>query len=312
MATKLIRSLYNVSEAMQAGVMTIGNFDGVHLGHQALVESVVAAAKARACPSLVMTFEPHPFEFFAGDQLTIPRLTRLREKFVALAALGMDFVIILPFNQGLANETASNFIKNSIVNPLHPQHLIIGDDFHFGHQRMGNITLLQTLGQTLSFTVATLPTVVIAGERVSSTRVRKALAAGDHALVARLLGRPYSLLGRVRAGDQLGRQWGYPTANIYLHRKLTPVHGVYTVRVHGIDSEPLPGVANVGTRPTVDGMTTLLEVHLLDFNRDIYGRYVQVEFCEKLRNEIRYSHVNQLIEQIAKDVAVAKKYFNKE
>ena len=312
MPTKLIRSLYNLTRAEQGGVVTIGNFDGVHLGHQQLIAKVVAVAKERRVPSLVMTFEPHPFEFFSGDELTIPRLTRLREKYRALAECGIDNILILPFNQKIASISASDFIKHILVESLQVRHIIIGDDFHFGYRRLGNFALLQEMGAQCGFTVEAMPTVILGGERVSSTRVRQALAEGDHALVRALLGHPYSMLGRVRGGDQLGRQLGFRTANIYLHRKLTPVRGVYTVYMHGIAEHPLPGVANVGTRPTVDGTTTLLEVHLLAFNQDIYGRYVQVEFCEKLRDEERYPNLELLKLQIAKDVAVARDYFAKQ
>lgn len=309
MSTRLVRSLYNVTPAKQGGVMTIGNFDGVHIGHQQLLANVIAKARELRAPSLVMTFEPHPFEFFAGDNLTIPRITRMREKFCALADCGVDNVIIIPFNQKLANISASDFSTQIIGATLQPRHLVIGDDFRFGHQRQGDFALLQETGARSGFSVEATPTVLVDGERVSSTRVRQALASGDHALVKRLLGHPYTMLGRIRRGDQRGRQFGFPTANIYLHRRLTPVRGVYTVYVHGVGDHPWPGVANIGTRPTIDGTRTLLEVHLLDFDQEIYGRYVKVEFCEKLREEVRYPSVELLKEQIARDVLAARTYF---
>jgi riboflavin kinase / FMN adenylyltransferase len=310
MPTKLIRSLYNIQPEQWGGVLTIGNFDGVHLGHQQLVANAVQEARKRGGPSIVMTFEPHAFEFFSRDQVTIPRLTRLREKFYALAACGVDNVLILKFNQILASLSATDFVTHVVHDSLHPAHVIVGDDFHFGRDRQGTFLLLKEMGEKLGFTVQTMPTVMMDGERMSSTRVRKALAAGDHQLVKRLLGRPYSMLGRVRRGNQRGREFGFPTANIYVHRKLTPVSGVYTVYMHGITNCPWPGVANIGTRPTVDGTRTILEVHLLDFNQEIYGRYVQVEFCEKLRDEVRYPNLDLLKEQISKDVAKARDYFN--
>lgn len=311
MPTKLIRGLYNLTPAQTGGVVTIGNFDGVHVGHQELVASVVEKARAKKIPSLVMTFEPHPFEFFGKDHLTIPRITRLREKFSALAACGVDNVLILPFNQELANIPAQQFVTEIVGQALQPQYVIIGDDFRFGHQRQGDFNLLQEMGKTLGFQVEAMPSILVEGERVSSTRVRKALAAGDHALVKHLLGHPYAMQGRIRLGDQRGRQLGFPTANIYLHRKLTPVRGVYTVYMHGIADHPWPGVANIGTRPTVDGTRTLLEVHLLDFHQEIYGCYVQVEFCQKLRDEERYANLDLLKEQIKKDVINARQYFQK-
>lgn len=309
MSTRLIRSLYNVKPAQHGGVVTIGNFDGVHVGHQALIARVVERARERAVPSTVITFEPHPFEYFGRANLTIPRITRLREKFTALAACGVDNVLILPFNQRLAELSASDFVQAVMADALQPCHMVIGDDFRFGRQRQGDFALLTELGQALGFSVEAMPTCEISNERVSSTRVRKALAEGDHALVRTLLGRPYSMMGRVRPGDQRGRVLGFPTANIYLHRQLTPVKGVYTVYMHGIGSDPIPGVANIGVRPTVDGTRSLLEVHLLNFNQDIYGRYVRVEFCQKLRDEMRYPNLDLLMQQIAIDVENAKNYF---
>jgi len=309
MPTKLIRSLDQIQPINQGGVVTIGNFDGVHLGHQALIVEVVKQAKQRGVSSTVITFEPHPFEFFAGDKLTIPRLTRLREKFVQLTEYGVDNVVLLEFNQSLADLSASDFAK-LLQQSLKPCHIVIGDDFRFGQARAGDFQLLAQLGQQLGFSVAAMPTFELEGERVSSTRVRKILAEDDLALAARLLGRPYSMQGRVARGDALGQQLGFPTANIHLHRRLTPVKGIFTVYVHGLADKPLPGAANIGTRPTVCGTRTLLEVHLLDFNQNIYGRYVEVEFCQKLREEERYSSLELLKEQIARDVVATRHYFD--
>jgi riboflavin kinase/FMN adenylyltransferase len=309
--THLIRSLNEVPRQAQGGVATMGNFDGVHLGHPALIRAVVDAAKQQGRPSIVVTFEPHPFEFFSGDQLTIPRITRFREKFHALRDLGCDYVLLLKFNQSLANISASDFVDQLWVQALGVHGLIIGDDFHFGRNRAGNMALLAEKGKAHGFSVQAMPTFLLNDERVSSTRVRAALVAGDLAAAAALLGRPFTLEGRVRLGAQLGRQWGFPTANIYLHRRLTPVRGVFTVKVHGLADHPLVGVANVGTRPTVDGTRTLLEVHLHDFNRNIYGHDVVVEFCMKLRDEVRFSNLEALREQIANDVLASHDYFKR-
>lgn len=309
MPTTLIRSFYNVRPAHQGGVITIGNFDGVHRGHQQLVEQVMQEAKRRGVPGIVLTFEPHPFEFFERGDHKIPRITRLREKFTALANLGVDGVLVIPFNQALASFSASSFVQDILHRYLRPQHIIVGDDFRFGAKRQGEVMLLREMGQSLGFSVAAMPTYEVDDQRVSSTRVRQALLAGDHLLTKELLGRPYSMLGRVAHGDKLGRLLGFPTANIHLHRRMTPVSGIYTVYMHGIADQPLPGVANIGTRPTVGGTRSLLEVHLLNFNQDIYGRYVRVEFCQKLRDEEKYESLALLKEQIAKDVEVGKRYF---
>lgn len=311
MPTQLIRSIHAILPYQQGGVVTLGNFDGVHLGHQALIQRVVAEARSQALPSTVVTFEPHPFEFFNQSSLTIPRLTRMREKFCALRDLGADNVCILKFNQSLADLSASEFVTTVLHRGLKAKHVIVGDDFRFGKKRQGDFLLLKQLGNELGYTVESMETVQIEGERVSSTRVRQALMDGDQAQVRRLLGRSYSLMGRVRQGDQRGRQLGFPTANIFLHRKLAPLRGVYTVYMHGISDQPLPGVANLGVRPTVDGTRMLLEVHLLDFNQDIYGRHVCVEFCEKLRDEMRFDGLDKLIEQIKTDVEQSKNYFKK-
>ena len=269
MPAKLIRGFNQIKPEHQNGVAAIGNFDGVHLGHQALIQKVIQQAKVRRAPSIVITFEPHPFEFFQKEHLTIPRLTRLREKFTALSACGVDYILILKFNQQLAETSASDFVAEILHHRLRLKELIVGDDFRFGRGRLGDLSLLQSMGETLGFEAIEVPAVQVDGVRISSTRIRQALEAGDHVLVERLLGHPYFMQGRVRSGDQLGRKLGFPTANIFLHRQLTPVKGIYFVYVHDLADHPLPGAANVGTRPTIGGTRTLLEVHLLDFNKVI-------------------------------------------
>lgn len=307
----LIRALTDIPLAARGCVVTLGNFDGVHLGHQQLLNTVVAKAKQAGLPSVVMTFEPHPFEFFAEKALAIPRITRFREKFHALADTGCDYVLILKFNQQLASLSASDFALRVLVQALAAKAVIIGDDFHFGRGRTGDVHVLRALGLSHGFTVDAMPTWKAEQARVSSTLVRQALMAGQLDRASALLGRPFSLEGRVRLGQQLGRQWGFPTANIFLHRRLTPVKGVFTVLVHGLGDKPWPGVANVGTRPTVDGTRTLLEVHLHEFSRDIYGHYVRIEFCTKLRDEVRFENLDALREQIANDVKESNDYFKK-
>ncbi len=304
---KLIRSIQRLKPQQQGNVLTVGNFDGVHVGHQQLIKQTIEKARVAQLHSMALTFEPHPFQYFKRG--AIPRLTRFREKFCALADLGLDHILFLRFNEKLAQCTAQQFVDEIIIKKLQPKSILIGEDFRFGHQRQGDFAFLAARCRAVGIEVNAMEAVQVGGERVSSTRVRAALAQGDHPLVARLLGHPYTMKGRVVGGDQRGRQWGFPTANIHLDRDLTPVWGVYTAYMHGITSQPWPGVANVGVRPTVDGMRCLLEVHLFDFNQDIYGKHVEIEFCTKLRDEIRFADISLLKTQIADDVLMARHYF---
>lgn len=311
--TELIRGLYNILPKHKGGVITIGNFDGVHAGHKSLIKKIKEYAKVHQVPSIVITFEPQPLEFFAkqkgNSSRVTARLTRWREKYAALAEMGLDYVLVLRFDQKLANLSAEEFINEVLLKGLAVKHVIVGDDFHFGRNREGNFTYLKEAGLAKGFTLEAMDSVTFAGERVSSTRIRQALAFGDHATAELLLGRPYSMMGRVGHGNKLGRQLGFPTANIYLHRVVTPIQGIYVVRMYGIEKEGLPGVANVGIRPTIGGTRTLLEVYLFDFNRDIYGKHVTVEFYKKLRNEAYFPNLESLRDAIAKDVEEARTYF---
>jgi len=300
----VIRGLANIASAPKGSVITMGNFDGVHIGHQALLKKTVEKACELNTTSLAILFEPQPFEFFAREA-PAPRLTRWREKCCLLAEQGIDAVLVIRFNQSFANLTAAEFVHRILEEGLQARHLIVGDDFQFGRGRTGNFTFLKEQG----ISVENMPTIELDGKRVSSTQVRHALADSNHEWVEELLGRPYSMQGRVVYGDQRGRQMGFPTANIYLHRAVTPVKGVYSVRMHGIAEKGLPGVANVGIRPTIGGTRTLLEVHLFNFAKDIYGRHVSVEFCEKIRDEKRYPTLDLLIEQIHLDAKTARHYF---
>ena len=309
--SRLIRGLHNIKPSDKGSVLTIGNFDGVHVGHQALLELVKAQAKEKKALSMVMIFEPQPLEFYTKGKVMVPRLTRLREKYAALARCGIDRILVANFNCGFAALSPEAFAKEVLGQKLGIQLLMVGEDFRFGHKRSGDIPQLQSLAAEVGFSVEIIPPILTNGERVSSTRLRTALAKGDHAQVFQYLSYPYSMSGRVARGDQRGRQWGFPTANIYLHRALTPLQGVYTVLVQGLGAESLPGVANIGVRPTVDGTRTLLEVHLLDFEQNIYGKQVKVEFCEKLRDELKFENVELLRAQIAQDVAAARAYFKK-
>jgi riboflavin kinase/FMN adenylyltransferase len=306
---ELIRNQAQLRPHHQNCVATIGNFDGVHLGHQAILRQLMLQAQQRQLPAVVIIFEPQPQEFFAPQQANA-RLTRLREKLMALRRYGVSRVLCLHFNTQLAALSAHEFIEKILVQGLKIQHLVVGDDFRFGRDRQGHFELLQQRGQQYGFTVASQPTFIIEGERVSSTRVRQALEQGDMLMAQQLLGRPYTLCGRVRYGQQRGRSIGFPTANIFLHRPISPLTGVFAVTLHGIHQQPLPGVANLGTRPTVDGTQFLLEVHLFDFQKTIYGQYVEVEFICKLRDEQRFNSFSALKQQIVQDVQVAKAVFS--
>jgi riboflavin kinase / FMN adenylyltransferase len=307
-AAKLIRGLYNKHFEKRGCVLAIGNFDGIHVGHQALINRIKIRAKALHVPSLVMTFEPQPLEFFAPER-KVPRLTRFREKFFLLSKAKVDQIWVVRFNAKAASLTAEEFIRQILVEKLHVKQLIVGKDFRFGQGREGDIHLLRKAGETFGFTVEIMPDVLINGERVSSTRVRKALMDNHLLLAETLLGRPYTMMGKVVYGNQLGRTLGFPTANIFLHRAATPVHGIYVVLVHGITDKPWPGVANVGIRPTIGGTRIILEVYLFDFKQALYGKVVRVEFCKKLREEERYDTLELLKRQMQKDVEEAQAYF---
>lgn len=289
-------------------VLTIGNFDGVHLGHVALLERLVQSAKRLNLSPAVLTFEPHPREFFAPGSAPA-RLTILREKLELLAASGVETTMICRFNAPFAALSAEEFIDQVLLRGLKARHLIIGDDFCFGQGRRGNFALLEDVGRRSGFSVEAMGTVVVDGERVSSSAVREALTLGDMARAARLLGRPYIIDGRVVHGDKLGRKLGFNTANIHIRHNPVPMTGVFAVEVDGLGEHPLPGVANLGVRPTVGGTRPLLEVHLFDFNRVIYGAHLTVRFLLKLRAERKFPDFDALKAQIARDAEAARDYF---
>ncbi|MEE8342417.1 MAG: bifunctional riboflavin kinase/FAD synthetase [Gammaproteobacteria bacterium] len=307
---ELIRGLHNLHPRHRGCAATIGNLDGVHMGHQAVLGQLSERAVELHLPAVVITFEPQPEEYFA-PQSAPPRLTRFREKIQALRRFSVDRVVCLRFDRRLAERTPDQFVEEVLVQGLGVHYLVVGDDFRFGKERAGDFSYLQRAGSAKGFQVVNMHTVAIDGERVSSTRIRRALADGDMAAAEKLLGRPYRMCGRVARGDCRGRTIGFPTANIYLHRHATPVKGVFAVEMFGLDQEPVAGVANVGIRPTVDGTRSLLEVYLFDFDRDIYGQYVHVNFLHKLRDEERYDSLAALQAQIARDVDNAQAYFSK-
>jgi riboflavin kinase/FMN adenylyltransferase len=289
--------------------LTIGNFDGVHRGHQALLQQVVQAARARSIASAVMTFEPHPREFFA-PQAAPARVANLRDKITALGACGIERVFVMHFNRGFASMSADEFIDDVLVRGCNVRWLAVGDDFRFGSRRAGDVELLRAHAQRGGYEVAQLPTVTEGAERVSSSAVRAALLDGELPQAQRLLGRPYAISGRVLHGAKLGRTIGFPTLNLRIAHKRPAVHGVFAVRVFGIDEKVWPGVASVGLRPTVDQSGRwLLEVHLFDFAASIYGRLVRVEFVQRLRAEEKYGTLDQLTEAIRNDAAQARALF---
>lgn len=308
---ELIRGFYNLRPRHHGCVATIGNFDGVHLGHQAVLGQLAEKSAELGLPSVVVTFEPQPREFFAHSQ-SPARLTRFREKMQALRRYSVDRVVCLRFDEKLASMEAQDFIQRLLVEGLGVRYLVAGDDFRFGHDRRGDFAMLQTAGARYGFQVVNMHTFSVDNIRVSSTRIREALAAGDFTTAEKLLGRPYRMSGRVAHGDKLGSRLGFPTANIHLHRKTAPLQGVFVVEMFGLSREPVSGAANVGTRPTLNGTRCLLEVHLLDFNEDIYGRYVQVEFLHKLRDEVRYDSLDELKDAIAKDCEQTREFFRKD
>ncbi|GAB4392536.1 MAG: bifunctional riboflavin kinase/FAD synthetase [Gammaproteobacteria bacterium] len=306
---KIIRGLHNLTSRYQHAVITIGTFDGMHIGHQQLLAHVIEQANKLFVPSVLVTFEPQPAEFLAQPQAGRPRLMRLAEKLRYVSQTALDAVLVLAFNHALAELVADDFVKKVIVESLMARAVIVGDDFHFGYQRQGDISLLKKLGKHYRFSVMALPTIEVAGERASSSRVRDSLLSGNLSLAQQLLGRNYSLSGRVTQGAQLGSQLGFPTANIHIKREYCALNGVYAVKVYGLQQNALSAVANIGRRPTVDGLRLTLEVHILNFHENIYGRYLEIEFLHKLRDEQKFASIDMLKQQIAHDVQQAQDFF---
>ena len=303
---QVFRGLPDAAEHHRPIALTIGNFDGVHRGHQAMLARLSEAAEDLALPSAVLTFDPHPREFFAPGSAP-PRLSTLRSKLERFAAHGIAQVHVARFNAALAALTASRFIDDVLIRRLGTRWVLVGDDFRFGQGRSGDLAVLRRAATT--FSVEAMPTVVVDGERVSSTAVRSALAAGELDHAARLLGRPYAIGGRVVHGDKLGRSLGFPTANIVL-RHPPPLTGIFAVRVHGLGDDAKAGAASLGVRPTIRAdAKPLLEVFVFDFDQAVYGRRIVVEFLCKLRDEERYSDLDALTRQIRADVAQAREYF---
>lgn len=307
---ELIRGFQHFRPRHRGCVATIGAFDGVHLGHQAVLRQLIAKGREMGLPSTVIIFEPLPREFFSPDEAPA-RLMSFREKFIALRDLGVDRVMRISFTPDFRDMTAHEFIHKLFVVGLGVKYIVVGDDLRFGRNRSGDFDLLRKVGKKDGFDVVDTSTLEVTGERVSSTRIREVLADADFELAERLLGRPYSISGRVIVGQQLGRTIGTPTANMELHRLRSPLSGVFAVEVYGADSVMRPGVANVGVRPTVGDLSkAILEVHLLNFEENIYGRNIKVVFRKKLRNEHKFDGLDALKAQITRDVEQARSYFN--
>ena len=299
---RLVRHLSDVPHVSltRGSVVTIGSYDGLHPGHRQLLDRVIGESARRDVPSIVMSFEPTPKEFFAADAPPA-RLMRFREKFEALADYGVDVFYCPRFGEAMRSITADAFIRRVLVHGLNARHIVVGDDFRFARRREGSIVELERAASALQYTIEQVPSVIVDGIRVSSTAIREALAAGDVTRATALLGRPYRMSGRIVKGRQVGRSLGYATANVDLRRRQSAVMGIYAVRVYGLPDGPVDGVASVGTRPTFDLVKPLLEVHLFDFDREIYGAYIHVDFLEHLRAEEKFDSVDALVAQMKID-----------
>lgn len=302
---ELIRGLHNLRPRHRGCVLTIGAFDGVHRGHQEMIRLVRARAAEIGVPATVLSFEPTPREYFARG--TPPaRLTRFRERYDAFVRYGVERFVCLPFNDRVRSMPSDEFIERVLVSGLGVRHLVVGHDFRFGRDHAGSIATLREHGPRGGFEVTEVPPFEVDGERVSSSLIRQALDAGDVQRAEKFLGRPYRISGKVIEGAKLGRKLGFPTANLRLHRRATPVAGIFAVRVSGAGLDQAPAVASLGTRPTVNGRELLLEAHVFDFDGDLYCRYIHVDFVQRLRDELRFANVDDLVVQMHADAAQAR------
>lgn len=306
---ELIRGLKGLNDRHRGSVVTIGTFDGMHLGHQALLARLKEHGARLSRPVMVLTFEPMPREFLLGVDKAPARLTSCRERWRILERLGCDFLWLLRFGPSLRTLTGEQFAQ-LLARELRTPLVVVGHDFRFGRNGEATAEMLSGAGRRLGFEVDVISPVTLDGERVSSSGVREALARADFEQVRRWLGRPYSMTGRVVQGNRLGRSLGFPTANLQIERRRPSVHGIFAVRVHGAGQSPLAGVASLGTRPTVDGEHTLLEAHVFDFSGDLYGREIEVEFVAKLREEERFPSLEALVAQMHQDAAQARQILN--
>jgi len=306
---KVIRGTKHSQSSPKGCVATIGNFDGLHKGHQKIISDVKSIATQLDYPTKVISFEPLPTEFFSKKfNKPVPeRIYPFRDKALILNHLGIDTFVCLPFSRLLSEMPAEFFIKDILVRRLNIKHLVVGDDFRFGKQRLGDFLLLKEVGDKLGMKVSNTPTVELEGCRISSTRIREHLAKGDLSQANILLGTPYQLSGRIRHGDKRGRTIGFPTLNLRLPESLVPARGAYAVKIHGLEEKSLNGVANLGNRPTVSGLETRLETHVFDFDQQVYGKHVCIELVDFLRAEKKFESFDELMAQITKDSDQAKR-----
>jgi riboflavin kinase/FMN adenylyltransferase len=304
--TRLFRDVEGDPVCPRGSVVCIGAFDGLHLGHRALVRRAVSRARELGLAVVALSFEPLPREYFSTAAKP-PRLLLPRAKFEGLRDLGVDAVGLLRFSQALASMAANDFVERVLMQRLQAREIWVGPDFRFGRSRGGDLALLQSMGVTRGFSAHAIePVMASDGERVSSSRIRAALVAGDLVTAAQLLGRPYAIAGKVVRGQQLGRKLGYPTANLRLANKIPALSGIYATRVRGLGPDPLASVSSLGTRPTVSGTDYLLEAHVFDFDSDIYGRRIEIEFVAKLRDEEKFDGLDALVAQMHCDAARAR------
>ncbi|HKT71417.1 MAG TPA: bifunctional riboflavin kinase/FAD synthetase [Steroidobacteraceae bacterium] len=301
---ELIRGLSNLREHHRGCVVTIGTYDGIHLGHQALLRRMAGHAARLGSPAMLLTFEPTPLEYMRPAEPPA-RLTSWRERWHILGRLGVDYMCLLRFGEGLRSVSGEEF-STLLSRKLGARVIVVGHDFRFGHNGEATALMLAGAGAQFGFEVDVVPPVCLDGKRISSSGVREALWRAQLDLARRWLGRPYSMTGRVIRGQQLGRQLGFPTANLRTGRRRVPLAGIFAVRVHGAKPVPVPGVASLGTRPTVAGGEMLLEAHLFDFAGDLYGREIEVEFVAKLREEERFADLDAMVEQMHRDAALAR------
>ncbi len=304
-AMDFVRGLHNLRPRHRGCVLTIGAFDGIHLGHQEMIRVLGERAREYGLPAVVVSFEPTPREYFNPDAPP-GRLTRFRERFDALAAYGVDRFVCLRFDERMRQTPPEAFVERLLVQALGIRHIVVGHDFRFARGNEGSIETLRAMGPANGFEVTEVPPFAVDGVRVSSSLIREVLLAGDVQQAAKYLGRPYRITGKVIAGQRLGRKLGYPTANLRLQRRATPIAGIFAVRVSGAGLVNAPGVASLGTRPAVNGKELLLEAHVFDFNGDLYRQHVHVDFIARLRDELWFASMDELVEQMHRDAAQAR------